>query len=78
MTDSFKVLYNPLPEKISGLPDTVKHNTPGEDSSSSSALKSFLTQHLAGSEKNEIESEFKKTFPLHKQKVKKITKPQPR
>ena len=78
MTDSYKVLYNPIPESVSGIPSAVERNNSGGDSSSSSALKSFLNQHLASSEKNEIEGEFKKTFPLHKQKVKKIKKPQPR
>ncbi len=77
MTDSNKVLYNPLPETVSGIQSTMEHNNSAGDSSSI-ALKSFLNQHLASSEKNEIEAEFKKTFPLHKQKVKKISKPQPR
>jgi len=77
MTDSYKVLYSTLPETVSGIQSTIEHNTSAGDSSSS-ALKSFLNQHLASSEKNEIEAEFKKTFPLHKQKVKKISKPQPR
>jgi hypothetical protein len=70
MTDAFKVLYNTIPESLTGKSDSV--------TSRDSELKNFLQTHLSSSEKNEIESEFKKTYPLHKQRVGKIKKPQPR
>jgi hypothetical protein len=71
MTDAFKALYHPIPESVTGKSTSAT-------SSRDSELKDFLQTHLASSEKNEIESEFKKTFPLHKQKVGKIKKPQAR
>ena len=72
MTDSYKVLYEPMPETVGSLQ--------GSDSTLArdSELKSFVADHLSRSEKTEIEAEFKKTFPLHRQRVGKIKKPQPR
>jgi hypothetical protein len=72
MSDPFKVLYDPLPESVSGRPYT------GIIGSGDSELKRFIGDHLSISEKTEVENEFKKTFPLHKQRVGKIKKPQPR
>jgi hypothetical protein len=72
MSDPFKVLYDPLPESVSGRPYS------GIIGSGDSELKRFIGDHLSISEKTEVENEFKKTFPLHKQRVGKIKKPQPR
>jgi hypothetical protein len=72
MADTYEILYKPVPESLSGQP--AIDSAPARESS----LKSFLGANLASSEKKEIDDEFKKTYPIHKQKASKINKPQPR
>lgn len=70
MTDSYKILYEPIPDAVSGGSGCETAEIRNVQ------LKTFLGKHLAESERKEIDEECKKTFPLHRQKVGKIKKPQ--
>lgn len=66
-------LYAELPDKIV-LPDGALNPS----NSARPAVVKFLNTKLQSADKKEIESELKKTFPLHKQKAGKIKKAPPR
>ena len=72
MTDTFKVLYEPIPDAVSGKSRSGSNETKGSE------LKDYLSEHFSVSERNEIDDECKKTFPLHRQKAGEIKKPQSR
>ena len=74
MADPYKVFYEPIPPSVSG----IRFSESGTKADPSNELKTFVESHLAVTERKEIDSEFKKTFPLHKLNVNKIKKPQPR
>ena len=93
VADNFKKLYGSLPPEIdiqcasSVNSDAVSTNTTKPQinkdvikniSASQNELECFLKKNLPRSDHKEIGDELRKTYPLYKQKVGKIKKPQPK
>lgn len=74
LADSYDKLYAEVPTEVTGQ----GHDSMITGKNNGELLKDFLKKRLPTSDQKEIDQEFKKTFPLHKQpgKGKKIRKPQ--